>query len=197
MKKIAILLLLITGIRFLSSCCDKEGYKYRWTDVNLLNIDITNDRNTPLTGNVATAAQFGFRIILDHESVAINETPAFGFNTAQATSCAGYFPNTDKIETIEVISRFPFNSSHGAGSFVTSFVEAKLRPYAPNITSEYKPIPSLLGFLNENKDNGVDDYEYDCRFKNANMFSGQHRFIIQLRFASGRVVSDSTSITIL
>jgi hypothetical protein len=193
MRKLLAIFLIFTSFRIFMSCCKGDGYAFRWSQFDLVNLNHTSDRPVPLTGNTTSISLYGIRLKLEDERVARNF--GLGFNQAYAFDCSALFENRDTIASIDVVTRNDFDNTHPAGSSVGNYILARptaFYSYYPEYT--YKSLPEVLPFLNDSQDKFIHNNSVDLRFQNATPIPGQHKFIVTVRFRNGRSLVDSTEI---
>jgi hypothetical protein len=194
MYKLLMLVLVFTVCRVLLSCCKDDGYSFRWSRLDATNLDHHTDRPVPLPGTTSTISNYGIRLHLDDERVA-RSNMNFSFNEARAFDCRAYFQNGDSIIDIAVVTRQNFDNSHPAGSAITGYLQARpttYYEYYPEYT--YKPLPEILPFLNDSQEKSIHNNSVDLRFQNVTPNPGQHRFVVNVSFKSGRVLTDSVDV---
>lgn len=194
MRKLLILFLFFTASRVLLSCCKEDGYNFRWSQLDLVNLDHSTDRPVPFTGAGTTINNYGIRLHFGEERVAGNKVN-FSFNEAHAFDCRSYFQNKDSITGIDVVTRNNFDNTHPAGSPINNYLQARpteFYQYYPAYT--YKSLPEVIPFLNDSQEKFIHNSSVDLRFQGASPNPGQHRFVITVLFKSGRALIDSTDI---
>jgi hypothetical protein len=190
MRKIIFLLFLLTSTRMLISCCKDLGFNFRWSKVNVSNLNVSTDEATPLIHDSSKIANYGFRLSFEYEQVAAHFIQDFGLNKTYALSCASEYPNKDSVVSIDVKTQNDFDNTHPAGSSVAEYLLTRLTgPLIGPGPARYIPINDNLYFINMFENNGL-----DFRFKPVSPSLGQHAFIITVTFESGRTLSDTTSI---
>jgi hypothetical protein len=121
----------------------------------------------------------------------------FSFNEANAFKCVAFFQNKDTIASIDVITRNEFDNTHPGGSSVMEYLQARpsdFYNYVPHY--QYRPLQGILPYLNESQDYHIQNNSIDIKFETPPSILGNHRFVISVLFKSGRVLTDSTSITL-
>jgi hypothetical protein len=194
MRKLVILILVFSTNRVLLSCCKEDGYNFRWNRLDIINLDHSTDRPVPLAGTTATISNYGMRLNFGEERVARNKA-VFSFNEAYAFDCRPVFQNRDSVTSINVITRQNFDNTHPAGSSVTEYLQARptyYYQYYPAYT--YKSLPEILSFINDSQESFIHNNNIDLKFQNTVPYLGQHRFVINVMFKSGRTLADSTEI---
>ncbi len=193
MRKFIVILFLLTSARTLISCCKDLGFNFRWSKAIVININVAADPHAPLLPDSIKIANFGFRLSLEHEQLADNVIHDFGVNNSYALSCDARYLNKDSVTLIDVSTLNNFDSLHPAGSSVAGLLLT--RPgtvrFDPG-TVQYKPIIEGIQHLNSlaSPYNNILDF----KFRNMSAIKGQHTFIISVSFASGRIISGSTSV---
>jgi hypothetical protein len=70
MRKVCIILILLTLSRTLLSCCKDKGYNFRWSSAKVTNINASGDRPTALTTDSVDVGYYGFQLNFQDERVA-------------------------------------------------------------------------------------------------------------------------------
>ena len=197
MRKIFLIVILFTISRTLISCCKDEGYDFRWSSMMVTNLNVSVDRPTPLTSNTSRAKDYGFRLKFQDERIVSTLGSGFSYNAAMAFDCVPFFINKDSIVAIDVITRFDFDNTHLGGSSVKEYLQARVTDfynYQPQY--QFQPLNEYLYFLNRNQDKLIHNNSLDVKFKTLPSKLGEHRFIVNVIFKSGRILTDSTSVTL-
>lgn len=197
MFKLFALFIFVTTCKVFVSCCKDDGYNFRWRDIRVTNLDLSNDRPVPLSGNSTAFNKYGFRLSFVEERVAKVDLTKFSFSQANAFDCRSYFKNTDTITSIEVITRMEFDNTHPPGSSISSYLVARpsnFYQYYPEY--KYVPLEQNLPFLNDDQQKFIHNAGIDAKFNNVSPNPGQHRFVITVLFKNGKTLVDSTDIQI-
>jgi hypothetical protein len=161
------------------------------------NVNTSGERPITLTTDSVNVSAYGFRLNFQDERVASAFSNRFSFSEANAFKCVAFFQNKDTITSIDVITRFDFDNTHLGGSSVMEYLQARpsdFYNYLPQY--QYKPLQGILHYLNESQDNHIHNNSIDIKFETLPSKLGYHRFVISVLFKSGRVLTDSTSITL-
>jgi hypothetical protein len=113
MRKVLILMIVLTTIRLLLSCCKGGPYNFRWSNLDLTNLDHRTDRPVPLTSTTSTVVNYGIRLHFENERIARNSV--FSYNGAYAFDCWAPLINKHSIVDIDVVTRNDFDGGHPSG----------------------------------------------------------------------------------
>jgi|GEM_PF-3767354 len=195
MKKALILLLFLSLVRLLVSCCGSKDFSFRWTKLKAQNISFRSNGFVSLLADSAQANEFGLRCSFEHEIVAVSKSQ-LGIQSSYAWSCPdGFSKNTDTIVRLSIITRNDFDATHPAGSALDDLPIAKQGLFLNDTT--YNPLRRLADVLPDlNGRNGSSSPygELVISFFKVQPRLGNHRFVLRMRLASGRTFEDSASI---
>ncbi len=193
MRKLLIILFVLTFARMLISCCKDVGFNFRWSEATLTNMIASSDTVAFLKADSSILSNYGFRLQFGYEEVAFDKILDFGLNQSYALSCESDYQNKDSIASIDVLTQNNFDNSHPAGSSVVEYLLAR-----PGVTignqgaTPYQSVDNKSDFFSS--DDPVNLNILDFKFKSVAPFLGQHSFIVRISFKSGRILSDTTSI---
>ena len=90
MRKLIYILLFLSTVRTLVSCCEEKGYNFRWRNVKAANINISADRPFLLESDSARLEDYGFRLRFQDERIAKSFLHTIGTNKANAYTCVSF-----------------------------------------------------------------------------------------------------------
>ena len=193
MRKLLLILVLLTSTRTLISCCKDVGFSFRWREATLTNIIASSDTVAFLRSDSSRLAHYGFRLHFEYEEVAYHRISDFGLNQSYALSCESNYQNKDSITSIDVLTQNNFDNTHPAGSSIVEYLLA--RPgmtTGQQGTTPYEFVKNNLDFFKS--DDPINRNILDFKFASVAPILGQHSFIVKTSFKSGRMLSDTTTI---
>lgn len=192
LKKPILLLLALSALRFLLSCCGEKDFNFRWTNATMKRVVFTGDSwQSPPPATVQKDSA-GLSVLFEYEFLAALTPPGYGYNQAAAWSCHSNSTNKDTLVAINLVTRFTFDNAHPAGSSLNDLPIAFIRHN--DSLNRYRPVSELLREANGYQGASPFAPELIFRFNKTTPVSGQHRFVLTLTTASGRIFQDSADL---
>jgi len=192
MKRIAKIILIIyitLLIDIVHSCCPDKALKFRWTDLNLKNLDNSGRELVETSSKYISKKAYGIRVEFQEEQIANNFNPEI-ISSARAI-CYDDYVYVDTIEYIKVLANTDFNESHHRGTDLSGLFKGII-PFHHNYYDDMpKSIDQIILDLNQN------DYQqylsgFDLFLLYEPKFDSVYCFTIEMGLNNNRVLASVT-----